>query len=138
MVVGWWCVCGVFAVENAGGDKMRVVGKHVYGNLYDCDSAVINDEQKLVQVVREAAEITNATLVEVCSWSFGGDMGGISVIALVKESHIALHSWSRYNYATLDVYTCGEHTNPGKGFDYIVKVLKPRKVVKHEAERSLE
>ncbi|MDJ0269734.1 MAG: adenosylmethionine decarboxylase [Aigarchaeota archaeon] len=128
----------VIGKEKAGGGMMRVVGKHVYGNLYDCDSSIINDERRLVQVVREAAEIANATLVEVYSWSFGGDMGGISVIALVKESHIALHSWSRYNYATLDVYTCGEHTNPEKGFDYIVEALKPRKVVKHEAKRSLE
>ena len=45
-------------------------------------------------------------LVEVNSWKFkGGDKEGVSVIALVLESHIAIHTWPVYNFATVDVYT---------------------------------
>jgi len=51
-------------------------------------------------------------LVEMKSWKFGGKKGGVSVIALVEESHIAVHTWLEYNYATVDVYTCGEHSDP--------------------------
>jgi len=114
----------------------RVVGKHVYGNLYDVDLTVAGDEEKLRNTVIEAARIANMTLYEVRSWTFGGKKGGVSVIALVLESHIAIHTWVEYRYATVDVYTCGEQSDPWKAFDYIVKTLKPKYYTVNYADRS--
>lgn len=90
----------------------RIVGKHVFGNLYDIDPEDLNNEQLLKDLVLKAVEIAHMNLVEAKSWSFGGKKGGVSVIALIEESHIALHTWNEYNYATLDVYTCGEDSDP--------------------------
>jgi S-adenosylmethionine decarboxylase len=84
----------------------RVVGKHVYGNLYEVDVSIAESEEKLREIVIEASKLANMTLYEVKSWGFGGKKGGISVIALVLESHIAVHTWIEYRYATVDVYTC--------------------------------
>ena len=114
----------------------RIVGRHVYGNLYDPDPNVIRDEAKLRRIVEEAAKIANMTLVELRSWKFGGLKGGVSVIALVVESHIALHTWVEYNYATVDVYTCGSRSDPWRAFNYIVKELKPREYVVNYSDRS--
>jgi S-adenosylmethionine decarboxylase len=77
-------------------------------------------------------------LVEMKSWKFGGKKGGVSVIALVEESHIAVHTWLEYNYATVDVYTCGEHSDPQKAFDLIVSVLRPERYQMFYADRSSE
>ncbi|MEM0309158.1 MAG: S-adenosylmethionine decarboxylase, partial [Thermofilaceae archaeon] len=77
-----------------------VVGKHVYGNLYDVDLSVAADEEKLKKVVLEAAQLGKMRVWDLRSYSFGGDKGGISVIALVVESHIAVHTWIEYRYAT--------------------------------------
>jgi len=115
-----------------------VIGKHVYGNLYGCDPALLNDEERLVQIAKNAVKVSNAKLWEVKSWKFGGRKGGVSVIALVLESHIAIHTWNEYNYATVDVFTCGSHTDPEKAFDYILSELKPKDYIKHRADRSLE
>ncbi|NPA95996.1 MAG: adenosylmethionine decarboxylase [Crenarchaeota archaeon] len=114
----------------------RVVGKHVYGNLYDVDTVLAGSEEKLREVVVEAARIANMTLYDVKSWSFGGRKGGVSVIALVLESHIAVHTWVEYRYATVDVYTCGENSDPWAAFDYIVKALRPRYYTVNYADRS--
>ncbi len=117
-------------------DKRRVVGKHVYGNLYDVDLSVASDEERLRSVVEEAARLGGMRLWELKSWSFGGEKGGVSVIALVLESHIAVHTWIEYRYATVDVYTCGEHSDPFKAFEHIVKALKPRFYTFNYADRS--
>ena len=114
----------------------QVVGKHVYGNLYECDTAVISDEEALRRIVMEAVERSKCTLHELKSWKFGGEMGGISVIALVTESHIAIHTWIEYNYATVDVYTCGRYSDPEAAFDFIVSQLKPREYTKYFTDRS--
>lgn len=114
----------------------RIIGKHVFGNLYDMDPEVLKDKSLLHKVVLEAVKIANMTLVESKSWEFGGKKGGVSVISLVEESHIALHTWVEYNYATLDVYTCGEQSDPEAAFNYIVEHLKPKRYQVFFADRS--
>ena len=116
----------------------RIIGKHVFGNLYGIDSKILTDKDFLHKIVLEAVKIANMKLVEIKSWSFGGKKGGVSVIALVEESHIALHTWNEYNYATLDVYTCGEKSNPQAAFEYIVSQLKPKRYQMFFADRSSE
>jgi len=119
-------------------DNGKVIGKHVFGNLYDINPEILTNEEFLYNVILEAVKIANMTLVESKSWSFGEEKGGVSVIALVEESHIALHTWSEYNYATLDVYTCGENSNPQAAFEYIVTQLKPKRYQIFYADRSSE
>ena len=114
----------------------QIVGKHVYGNLYDCDPKILSDEEFLRWMVVEAARISKCHLYEVKSWKFGGEKGGVSVIALVTESHIAVHTWIEYQYATVDVYTCGSKSDPEAAFDFIVSQLKPRDYTKHFSDRS--
>ncbi len=113
----------------------RVYGRHVFGNLYDCDVNILSNEEKLREVVVEAAKIGNMTLLDVKSWRIGY---GVSVVAVVLESHITIHTWPEYSFATVDVYSCGMHTNPDEAFNYIVNALKPRRVEKRVAERHLE
>lgn len=113
------------AVVESNEDK--IIGKHVYANLYNPDPTIISNEEFLRRIVVEAAEKANMHLVEVKSWSFGGKKGGVSVIALITESHISIHTWIEYSYATVDVYTCGEHSDPWKAMEYIIENLKPKR-----------
>ncbi|MEB3758061.1 MAG: adenosylmethionine decarboxylase [Desulfurococcales archaeon] len=114
----------------------RVVGKHVYGNLIDCmNENLLSDVEELKRIVIEAAEEGNMTLLDVKAWKIGL---GVSVVAIILESHITIHTWPEYKYATVDVYSCGSHTDPHKAFEYIVSALKPRKVEMGKASRSLE
>ncbi|EZQ06917.1 MULTISPECIES: adenosylmethionine decarboxylase [Acidianus] len=116
--------------------KDRIIGKHVFGNLYDIDPRILNDQDFLKNVILEAVNIANMKLVEAKAWSFGGKKGGVSVLALIEESHIALHTWNEYNYATIDVYTCGENSEPQKAFNYITEKLKPKRYQSFYADRS--
>lgn len=125
-------------VQKVHQEEDKIVGKHVFGNLYGIPREVAMDEKFLYDVVRKAVDIANMKLVEMKSWSFGGKKGGVSVIALVEESHIAVHTWLEYNYATVDVYTCGEHSDPMKAFEYIVSQLKPKRYQMFYADRSSE
>jgi len=118
-------------------ENVQVYGKHIVGNLYDVDERLLSNEEFLRQTVVEAATIANMHVVDVRSWRFyGNDKEGVSVIALVIESHIALHTWPRYRYATLDVYTCGAKSDAERAFDYIIEKLKPRHYTKAYLDRS--
>lgn len=114
----------------------RIIGKHVYGNLYEIDVEIALNEELLRKIVVEAAQLANMTVYDVKSWKFGGKKGGVSVIALVIESHLAIHTWVEYRYATVDVYTCGEKSDPWKAFNHIVEHLRPKYYTINYADRS--
>jgi len=113
----------------------KVIGKHVYGNLYGCDPQILSNEEELRRIVTHAAKLGNMTLLEVKSWKIGL---GVSVVAIILESHITIHTWPEFSFATVDVYSCGEHTDPTKAFNYIVMELRAKRVVRGYVDRSLE
>lgn len=122
-------------IKKEVGDE-AVVGKHVYANLYNIPVEIARDDEYLVETVIKAAELANMRLYDVKSYKFGGLKGGVSVLALVIESHIAIHTWIEYRYATVDIYTCGDKSDPWKAFKYIVERLKPEDYIVNYADRS--
>jgi len=111
----------------------RVFGKHVYGNLYECDPELLSNPDYLRNVVIESANIGNMTLLDVKLWRIDP---GVSVVGIVLESHITIHTWPEHSFATVDVYSCGEHTNPEASFKYIIKALKAKRYEYEVADRS--
>ncbi|MET1101942.1 MAG: adenosylmethionine decarboxylase [Pyrodictiaceae archaeon] len=114
----------------------QIIGRHVFGNLYGIDPKMLGDEKYIVETVLEAARRAKATILEIKSWTVEGPHGGVSAIALVVESHIAIHTWPGYEYATVDVYTCGSTADPLEAFKTIIKRLRPRNYVAFYADRS--
>ncbi len=121
----------------AGGErKYRVYGLHVYGNFYNCRNIeLMKDPKGLEELVLRAAREGNMTVLDVKSWKIGE---GVSVVAIILESHISIHTWPEYGFSTVDVYSCGEHTDPEKAFEVIREALMPEKVEMGKAERHLE
>jgi S-adenosylmethionine decarboxylase len=113
-----------------------IVGKHYYANLYGIDVDKAWDEEGLRDAVVKAAEVSNMTLLDVKSWKLGGVKGGVSVIAIVLESHITVHTWPHYGYTTVDVYTCGEDSEPSLGLKVLLEYLKPREYDVAYADRT--
>jgi S-adenosylmethionine decarboxylase len=113
----------------------KVVGKQVYGSLYECDPNILKSREALEKIVKDAVTIGNMTLLDIKSWKIGD---GVSVVAIVLESHVTIHTWPEYNFATVDVYSCGPHTDPKRAFQYIVEQLKAKKYTMNEADRSSE
>ena len=114
----------------------RVYGKHVYGNLRGCrNMEALRSPTELERIVLEAARRGNMTVLDVKSWKIGE---GVSVVAIILESHITIHTWPEYSFATVDVYSCGAHTDPEAAFEYIVKALGATEIETGLADRSLE
>lgn len=126
---------GVYLNKISKEDKL-VHGYHIYGNLYGCDKELLRNEKYLQQIITNAAILSNMKLVSVHYHKFGQD-SGISIIAIVAESHISIHTWPEYEFATVDVYTCSAKSNPFYAFYYIAKSLNAKKVEFCITDRSL-
>ena len=80
----------------------------------------MNDEHYLVRLLEEAAVISGATVLQTVFKKF--DPQGATVICLLSESHISIHTWPEEGKAAVDVYTCGD-SDPKLGCDMIISQL---------------
>jgi len=96
------------------------MGKHYLLNLYGCSFVLLNDEQGLIDLLEHAATASGANVLQTISKSFNPH--GVTVISLLSESHISIHTWPEHGKAAVDVYTCGD-CDPKIGCDMIIKQL---------------
>lgn len=118
--------------------RYRVVtGKHVYGNLDDIKNRpILMDAERIEEIVRKAAGLGNMHIVEMIKHKFTAKGQGVSIIALLEESHFTVHTWPEGDYATVDIYSCSEKSDPMIAFDYVVKNFEPKKCEKFYSDRS--
>ena len=95
----------------------ETVGKHCILELYDCDSAKLDDESFLRTTITSAAKRAGATLLHLITHRF--DPQGVTGLALLAESHISIHTWPESGYAAVDVFTCGDHTMPERACEVL-------------------
>jgi S-adenosylmethionine decarboxylase proenzyme len=54
---------------------------------------------------------------------------GVTVVVLLAESHLALHSFPEHGAATLDVFVCGSVADPARARAALARALGARRVV---------
>src|ERR1700704_5831690 len=102
--------------------------------LYNCDGKVLNDVHKVETIMVDAAKHAQARIVDVVFHTFNPH--GISGVVVIAESHLAIHTWPEYNYASVDVFTCGTEINPWKAYNYVAKKLKAKNMTAIEVKRA--
>ena len=98
--------------------------KHLLLELYRCDCEKLNDESFLRCTLNRAAKLANATVLNLISNKF--EPQGVTVIALLAESHISIHTWPESNYSAVDIFTCGQNMMPELASQYLIESLKAK------------
>jgi len=58
-------------------------------------------------------------------------------VVVIAESHLAIHTWPEFRYASVDLFTCGTRVDPWIGFEYLKEKLQSRKWVTKEITRGI-
>lgn len=112
----------------------KTLGLHILADLYGVDF----DKLDHVEDVRELLEgaVKYAGLSKLSSHFHQFYPHGATGVILLEESHISIHTWPEHGYAAIDVYTCGGKEKTFKAMEYILKVLRPKRVDEKVAERG--
>ena len=113
----------------------QALGHHTLIELYDCNSEKINDTLLVENTLLKAAEIANLSVVKTTIHHFNPI--GVSGVVVIKESHIAIHTWPEHNYVALDFFTCNESYELTKAVDYIYTIFEAKGIEKKEIKRGL-
>ena len=66
------------------------------------------EEYKDVEKVMDSSIDEVGELSVVNKFKHNFEPFGLSLIYVLSESHISIHTWEEYNYISCDMYTCGE------------------------------
>lgn len=109
-------------------------GRHLILDLYDCDKQILDDYEGLQKIMEEALVIAKATTLRIIGHKFMPQ--GVTLLALLAESHCSIHTWPEIGYAAVDLYTCGDTTQSQKAADYIRQKLSAENTKTQELIRS--
>lgn len=110
-------------------------GRHVAVDAWGVDFELLNNSEWLKAQMVEAADVCGATILSVQSQQF--EPQGATVLVMLSESHISIHTYPERGFAALDCYTCGETVDPQLAIDHMISVLNPDKVYAKKLTRGM-
>lgn len=102
---------------------MRALARHVLAEYYGCDPKALDDQEFLRPLLEDAVRASNATVIKTSLHRFSPQ--GVSGVVILAESHLAVHTWPEYGYAAVEIFTCGDDTDPEAGHKFLLEHLKP-------------
>ena len=103
-------------------------------DLYECDSAHLDDLPWVQSALVNAARAAGATIVEVVFHKFAP--WGISGVVVLAESHLAIHIWPENRYAAVDVFTCGDAVQPETASAFLARAFGAKYSVQRRFARG--
>lgn len=116
-------------------EEMKSLGRHLLIELYGCEQKILNDVSQIEQIMTGAAKAAKTQIVDVVFHTFNPH--GVSGVVVIAESHLAIHTWPEYGFASIDIYTCGEEIDPWKAYHYLTNKFKTNNLNVMEMKRGI-
>jgi S-adenosylmethionine decarboxylase len=112
--------------------------KHLNVKLVNCriDEDLFSNESFVKKVFDEIVDKLKMTFIDKLSFKFNPH--GLSMLYLIAESHIAIHTWPELNLIDLEIVTCKEDANAIEGLNVAMNYFKPEKVETNYWEYTYE
>ena len=114
---------------------MKALGTHIIVELSDCNAQILSDVEEVTEILVTAAKEANAEVLQTAFHRFMPQ--GVSGVVVIAESHLSIHTWPEYGYAAMDIYTCGDHTEPWRACRYAASAFQAKQMLTTEVRRGL-
>ena len=109
-------------------------GRHLILDLYGCSPEILDDYGELQRFLEIALVLAKANILRIIGEKF--EPQGVTLLALLSESHASIHTWPELGYAAIDLYTCGDTTLTHKAAEFLKVKLKAETADERELRRS--
>ena len=112
----------------------KSLGQQTTIDYYDCDPEIINKAATIKDILEKAANIMNLTIVNTTIHEFSPI--GVSGVVVIKESHIAIHTWPEHKYVALDFFTCNHASDLKEGILWLKEQFKAKRIEEQSSNRG--
>ena len=117
-----------------GEGRVQALGTHLLVELHKCNPALLNDATKVEQLMVAAANTAGATIVDTHFHQFNPI--GVSGMVVITESHLAIHTWPEFEYAAVDIFTCGDMLKPKQVAQQLIEAFESQQPTLYEVKRG--
>ncbi len=110
-------------------------GRHLILDLYNCDPGILDDYEELQRLLEASLVMAKANILRIIGEKFKPQ--GVTLLALLAESHASIHTWPQLGYCAIDLYTCGDTTQTHKAAEFLKQKLKAQTCEQKEIERKI-
>lgn len=96
-------------------------GRHVLAEFAGIDAGTLDDPEALRLALTGALTDAGATVREVIAHRFHPQ--GVTVLAMLAESHASVHTYPELGAAFVDVFTCGNSADPEQAVELLAEAL---------------
>lgn len=112
------------------------IGIQLMAELWECNRERIDNPQKIEQALLNAAKESGAEIIGSMFHEF--EPQGVSGVVVISESHLTIHTWPEQAYAAVDIFTCGEDTDPWKALEYLAREFEAEETHSMEISRGMK
>ena len=103
--------------------------------LFGCPAELLDDLEHVRRAMHAAVIASHGTLLGECAHDF--EPQGVTVVGLLAESHISVHTWPEHGYAAADVFTCGKSGDPEEAGRTLARDLQATRHELRTVERGV-
>ena len=116
-------------------EDMNTSGIHLIAEFSGCPPALLNDEKQLKSILTDGINKCGLFQLDIVSHKF--EPVGVTVISIINESHIAIHTYPEAQHASIDIFHCStESKSAYKLLDALSKKFQSQDVKYIEINRG--
>lgn len=100
-------------------------GKHMIADIYEIkNSLLLNDKFLLNEMLKNICNTYDFEVLNIVDYSF--QPFGCTILFLLSESHMSIHTFPEKNHLSFDIYTCREYNDDkeyNQIFNYLIESL---------------
>ena len=104
---------------------LGIIGRHLTIDMYGCVFERLDNIDSIKEALSSAIKEGNMTLLSFTCHKF--EPQGLTVLALLAEGHMTVHTYPAMSYTAIDVFTCGEESLPDQAVKSLKHCFKPEK-----------
>lgn len=103
---------------------MKPIGMQIVAEFHNCSKDILNDKRAIEKIIHDGISECGFSLVGINSHCY--DPIGVTTVAVISESHVAIHTYPEAQHASIDIFTCSpEKEQTNNLLDYLKEKLDP-------------
>jgi S-adenosylmethionine decarboxylase proenzyme len=113
---------------------VKALGRHVIVEMWEATN--LNDAEVVDRALRDTVQAIDGQLLDIRVVSF--PVHGVTGVAIIAESHVAVHTWPEHGYAAIDIFTCNLEADLDAGIEAMKRHFLPGRTQVMEVRRGLQ
>lgn len=110
----------------------RVFIDHHIAQLWGVDHQLLNHEGQLLRAALNIAQQLKLTVVKSFVHQF--EPHGLSVVLVIGESHLAIHTWPELGYLHIDTLSCSKKADLTKLQEVLQQQFQPTRITSQKID----